>query len=75
MDTTLKLTRQGIRDLNSYGPRPKPVAADDAAPAEAAGLAVVEARESEAVDSTSMSTSTTVVSGGAVVASPESGSS
>ena len=28
MDTTLKLTKQGIRDLNSYGPRPKPAVAD-----------------------------------------------
>jgi hypothetical protein len=43
MDTTLKMTRQGIRDLNSYGPRPKPVVAEDAAPAEADGQPVAAA--------------------------------
>ena len=37
MDTAMKLTKQGIRDLNSYGPRPKPEPAAQAA--EGAGTA------------------------------------
>ena len=35
MDTMMKLTKQGIRDLNSYGPRPKVVAPEAVAVAEA----------------------------------------
>lgn len=68
MDTTLKLTKQGIRDLNSYGPRPKPVAADGSAPAEAGAMAVAEAPASEAVN-------TAVPAGDTVVPSSDAGSS
>jgi hypothetical protein len=67
MDTTLKMTKQGIRDLNSYGPRPKVVAADGAAPPEG-GTVAVDAPVSTPVEGT-------VTAVGPVVSSPDAASS
>ena len=69
MDTTLKMTKQGIRDLNSYGPRPKPVAAEGAALAETGAVPAGEAPSVTAV------TGAAVVAGEAVVAPTDAVSS
>jgi hypothetical protein len=68
MDTTLKMTKQGIRDLNSYGPRAKPVAPDASVPAEPSGSPAADGAASAAAVGP-------VLVGGAVVTTPDGGSS
>lgn len=69
MDTTLKMTKQGIRDLNSYGPRPKPVVAEGVALAEAGSVPAGEAPPASAV------TGAAVAPGEVAIASTDASSS